>query len=160
MSTARITLYELHSYNSGDLTPQTFNLDLYNDHAEYQAAVTAWLATVGPRCEEWVVADSEGIPHNLLGEYDLDPSVFAYLQHPAGTDAKDAFISHRGSWDVAQFDESYVGEWISETDYAYEHAERHLNIPEDIQCYFNYDALAYDIFINDYYFNDGHVFRR
>nr|DAH13274.1 MAG TPA: antirestriction protein [Caudoviricetes sp.] len=35
-----------------------------------------------------------------------------------------------------------------------------MNIPENIKMYFDYSALARDLFMNDYVFADGYVFAR
>lgn len=79
-------------------------------------------------------------------------------------EAAAAFIEWFGLWDSNTFDEAYQGRYASEEAYAEQLIEETgmlAEIPDHLQCYFNYDQFATDLFICDYYFADGgHVFNR
>ena len=47
----------------------------------------------------------------------------------------------------------------SEEDFAYEIIEECYNLPEFAKTYFDYEKFARDLFMCDYWFDDGFVFR-
>ena len=76
-----------------------------------------------------------------------------------------AFIDNMssGSFSKDDFESSYCGKWNSEEEYAENLVEElgYLDeMPENLRYYFDYSKFAYDLFINDCYFVDGHVFNR
>lgn len=55
----------------------------------------------------------------------------------------------------------YRGKYDSETDFACEIAEEYLEeLPDFAKRYFDYNAFARDLFIQDYRMEDGFVFSR
>ena len=61
------------------------------------------------------------------------------------------------------FREAYCGKWSSEEEYAEQLVDDCCMLegaPEFLKSYFNYAAFARDLFIDDYYFDSGFVFRR
>lgn len=83
----------------------------------------------------------------------------AKLNAPAG--AAVAFINWYGCWDAEAFESAYMGGYDSEEAYA----EQYLDdtgmlseVPEHLRCYFDVARFANDLFIGDYYFDDGYVF--
>lgn len=116
-----------------------------------------------------LVADVEGvIPQSCYSSsYDLfDLNRYIELRDAVNQSGFDgaavaAFIGWYGSWDADTFESAYMGQHDSEQAYA----ERYIDetgmlneIPENLQCYFDYEAFARDLFIGDYYFDDGFVF--
>jgi len=71
-----------------------------------------------------------------------------------------AYISMAGSWSSGDFEEVYVGEYDSEEKYAEEYCDECMEVPQALQGYIDYEKLARDLFINDFYYSDGYVFRR
>lgn len=72
-----------------------------------------------------------------------------------------AFINWYGSWDTKAFENAYMGCYDSEEAFA----EQYLDdtgmlseVPEHLQCYFDIERFARDLFMGDYYFDDGIVF--
>lgn len=62
----------------------------------------------------------------------------------------------------SDFQDAYGGEWASEQEFA----ENLLDdvgglsgMEESLQCYFDYEAFARDLFMTDYSYVDGFVFR-
>ena len=74
-----------------------------------------------------------------------------------------AYISATGDDTISGFEENYEGEYDSEEDFA-----RYIvnecydidNMMGHLAYYFDYKAYARDLFMSDYYFDDGYVFRR
>ena len=88
---------------------------------------------------------------------DTETKAFAvWLQHDSyGIQKEDADDM------VDKFQDEYQGEYDSEKDFAYEIVEEyHDDLPEFAKTYFDYDAFARDLFIQDYWMEDGFVFRR
>lgn len=74
-----------------------------------------------------------------------------------------AYIDDRGCWDKDDFEEAYCGEYDSEQAYAEQLVDEcgYLEqMPENLRWYFDYEKFARDLFISDYYFVNGYVFRR
>lgn len=105
----------------------------------------------------WAFYSSQG---DLL---DLDDFV-ACRDECDDEEAAAAFIEWFGSWDSNTFDDAFQGHYASEEAYAEQLIEETgmlAEIPNHLQCYFNYEQFAADLFICDYYFADGgYVFNR
>lgn len=73
-----------------------------------------------------------------------------------------AYIDDRGSWDRSDFEDAFCGEYDSEVAYAEElFDECYLHdVPENVRYYIDYEKFARDLFISDYYYANGYVFRR
>lgn len=68
-----------------------------------------------------------------------------------------------GCEELEHFDDCYMGEYKSEEDYAQELIDECYDLDRlmgNLACYFDYAAFARDLFMSDYYFDDGFVFRR
>lgn len=76
-------------------------------------------------------------------------------------DAVDAFIDW-GYEDLEHFEDSYVGEYDIEEDFAREIVNDCYDLEKQmghLANYFDYDAYARDLFMYDYYYDNGYVFR-
>lgn len=60
---------------------------------------------------------------------------------------------------ISSFEDDYQGEYKDEEDYAYEIVEQCYKLPEFAKTYFDYSAFARDLFMTDYWMEDGFVFR-
>ena len=68
-----------------------------------------------------------------------------------------------GKEDIESFQDAYMGKYDSEEDYAYQLINECYDIEKmmgSLSSYFDYAAAARDLFISDYYYENGHVFRR
>ena len=86
------------------------------------------------------------------GDEDKEEAVAAFIDYMSS-----------GSFSKDDFESSYCGKWDSEIAYAENLVEElgYLDqMPENLRYYFDYEKFAYDLFISDYYFADGHVFNR
>ena len=77
-------------------------------------------------------------------------------------EAYEAYVDCFSDDDFDKFRERYCGTWDSERDFAEHIVEECYNLEGFgfLASYFDYDAYARDLFIDDYYFTDGYVFRR
>ena len=56
--------------------------------------------------------------------------------------------------------DAYYGQYESELEFAYDMAENTMQIPAEIEPYFDYEKYARDLLITDYIFENGFVFFR
>lgn len=110
-----------------------------------------------PDAEEFMVHDHEGMGN--LGECNVSEAIELaekIQEHGAAWIAyMDLVGSHYAT--IEGFEDSYQGEWESEKEFAYQWADDCMEIPESMESYFDYGALARDLFM-DYSFIDGYVF--
>lgn len=60
---------------------------------------------------------------------------------------------------IRDFRDEYQGQYDDEEDFAYEIIEECYDLPEFAKTYFDYEKFARDLFMCDYWFDDGFVFR-
>lgn len=74
-----------------------------------------------------------------------------------------AYVSATGDDRISDFEDSYEGEYDSEEDFATHIVNESYDLERmmgNLSFYFDYKAFARDLFISDYIFEDGYVFRR
>lgn len=117
-----------------------------------------------------LVADIEGdLPRQFytssLDAFDLDGFVECrddcdrnHIDH----DAAAAYLDwSNGPWSLDSFQDAYRGEAESETEFAENYADEAgllEQLPNDLRCYFDYEAFGRDLFINDFCLHNGYVF--
>lgn len=72
-----------------------------------------------------------------------------------------AFINYYGSWDADAFESAYMGSYDSEEAFADQYIDDTgalVDVPGHLLCYFDTERFARDLFMCDYYFDDGYVF--
>ena len=164
---ATITLYELGNYNSGRLIPHTFELEDTQTYGEWLSAVSSWLRQLtrelGSLCEEWIVADTEDIPAQFVGEYSIEAS---YWQYRAATDSSyldEAVFMTAAELDISpdMVEELYQGEYDNDEDFAYSLAEDIGLMREEVQWPYtciDWVHAAREL-MYDYGASGGHYFR-
>lgn len=153
----------LAAYNQGHLHGNWIDADQEPD--ELQEEVNRILSTSPVKdwecCEEWAIHDYDDMPS--LGEYvslqEISDIAKAIAEHG---DAYQAYIGHVGLEfaNLANFKDLYIGKFDSEEDFVIERVSETWEIPDHLSNYIDYEKIAVDWFINDYYFSDGHVFYR
>ncbi|MDI1352486.1 MAG: antirestriction protein ArdA [bacterium] len=153
MDTPKIYVACLASYNSGILYGQWIDTD--QGINEIQDQVNTML-TKSPieQAEEWAIHDYEGFGGIRLSEYEGLETVANYtefiIEH---SELGQALIADYGLEEAqTMMDDHYHGSYDSEIDFARYVLEEHYSnpIPDDWQCYFDYEAFARDLFINDF----------
>jgi antirestriction protein len=122
---------------------------------------------------ELMFQDWENIPSTLIGESWLSDNIFEVVEAISNLSEtwQEAFFIWLGnsSRDIASedihdlilsFEDDYQGEYKDEEDYAYEVVEQCYDLPEFAQMYFDNEKFARDLFMGDYWYKNGFVFRR
>ena len=121
-----------------------------------------------PNAEEWAIHDYEGFCGLRLSESEDISTVAemaAMIEEHGEAWAKFAEYEGIEYATLERFEEAYAGEWDSEEDFAENLAGETMEIPQHLEFYIDYEKLARDLFVNDYYSADGegckvYVFRR
>ena len=158
-------------YNSGSLRGVWLDLTTFADYDEF-LAVCRYIHR-DEREPEFMAQDFTDFPREFYTEGFMSEREFDVIQEFAKLDDDDkeafevyvaAFGSSRD--DVSIFDnfrEAYQGKWDSEEDFTYNLVDEIgflQGVPDSVANYFDYAAVARDLFIDDYYFDSGFVFRR
>ena len=158
-----------HKYNCGSLFGMWLDLTTFASYEDF-CEVCRFLHRDEEE-PELMFQDMENFPDAWYNESGLDEDTFDLILQYADLDdderrAFDAYIENKGSGRDAEvfddFRDKYVGEFDSEEEFA-EHIADECGmldkVPESFKQYFNYQRLAADLFVSDYDFFDGFVFR-
>ncbi|MBF0489350.1 MAG: antirestriction protein ArdA [Candidatus Omnitrophica bacterium] len=118
--------------------------------------------------EEFSIHDYEGFCGLRLSEFeDISKvaEIAAMIEEHCEAWAKFAEYEGIEYATLERFEEAYAGEWDSEEDFAEDLASETMEIPPHLEYYLDFERLANDLFINDYYSAEGegckiYVFRR
>ena len=162
----KITFYELSAYNGGRLIPRTFDLDDYASEEAFNAARSAWLeeltAKTGRLCEEWIVADYEGVPSRYVGEWDLDPEFWTWREavEQSGLDLAVFQAGAELEIPAAEIAERYLGEHDSPRDFAYDFAEERGDLKSEswLFAHIDWDGVWWDLEQQGFREQDHHYF--
>jgi len=167
VSDINITFYSLSDYNAGLLIPKTFDLESLTNYDELSEARTKWLEELtatkndGELREEYIVCDYEGIPSELVGEWDIDRNFGDYLEmvNKHSESLVNAALALQIPLD--KIEDAYHGEFKSDTDLAYALVDETgmlSEVPESVKNYFDYERFGHDLAMNDYSEFNGHYF--
>jgi len=166
-TTAKVYVACLAAYNNGIL--HGCWIDANQEAEAIQDAIKDMLASSPiANAEEWAIHDYEGFCGLRLSEYESIEKV---------AEMAEMIEEHGESWakfaeyegieyaTLERFEEAYAGEWLSEEEFAEELASETMEIPQHLAFYIDYEKLARDLFINDYFSTDSenckvYVFRR
>jgi antirestriction protein len=139
----KIYVTSLSDYNSGSLKGRWFDLSEYTSADDLLADIHSMLKSFGSDREEWFISDFEGFPESLYHEYmgkeelqkiiDL-ASVSDEINAPIEVFYKwideyyDNFSDIKGA--VKKFNDSYIGEYNSPKDFAYEIAQESVSVSD------------------------------
>ena len=152
-------------YNDGSLCGLWIDLSSFNsydDFIEFCQAIHA-----DEEDPELMAQDYEAFPKKWYDESSFDEDSFEAVREYSdmcdkySPDAVDAFIDW-GCEELEHFEDCYVGEYDSEEDFAREIVNDCYDLEKQmghLANYFDYDAYARDLFMYDYYYDNGYVFR-
>lgn len=163
----RIYVACLAAYNSGTLHGRWINAN--QDAWEIWNEVSAMLkASPIEEAEEWAIHDYEGFHGVTISEWEGFEQVLeiaAFIAEHGELGGK--LIAYFGSLQDAQnaIGDHYAGEYRSTADFVREMTEQGTEIPESLQYYIDWNAMARDWEINDILtietgFENVHVFWR
>lgn len=170
ISEARVYVGTFHKYNTGSLYGKWLELSDYSDIEEFYDACKQLHAD--EEDPEYMYQDYENLPHELISEYGISANIFEVLEaielmdenhrEPflVWCDNRSRNLAKEEIYDlISGFEEDYQGEYDDEKDFAREIVEELYDLPSIAKQYFDYEAFARDLFMTDYWFEDGFVFR-
>ena len=170
LSEARVYVGTYAKYNNGSLFGKWLDLSDYSDKDEFLEACRE--LHEDEEDPEFMFQDIEDIPEALISESWLSDKFFELrdaIEKLSETEQEAFFvwcdhhnsdISEEDADDlVSSFENEYQGEYKDEEDYAYEIVEQCYELPEFAKTYFDYSAFARDLFMTDYWMDNGFVFR-
>ena len=117
---------------------------------------------------ELMFQDYQCFPSQWYSESCMDEETFDKIKAFVEMDeplqrAFRVYISDTGDDSISGFEENYEGEYDSEEDFAQHILSECYDLDEmmgNLSIYFDYKAYARELFMSDYTFDDGYVFRR
>lgn len=164
----RIYVACLASYNNGVLFGRWIDADMHSD--DIQTDIETMLAdSPAPDAEEWAIHDYEGFQGFDVGEWgdidDLAETARLVIEHGSAYALYSANVGNDYA-NESDFQDSYCGEYESETAYAEGLADDlYGDLDNPLWPYFDYEKFARDLFCGGDYWSaeDGsvvHVFNR
>ena len=151
LSEAKVYVGTYAKYNNGSLSGAWLDLSDYSDKEEFYEACRE--LHKDEEDAEYMFQDWENVPEGLIGESWISENFFALRDAVEDLSEEDADDL------VRDFRDEYQGEYDDEEDFAYEIIEECYDLPEFAKTYFDYEKFARDLFMCDYWFDDGFVFR-
>ena len=152
-------------YNDGNLFGMWVDLTKCGDYDTFMEVCHSLHAD--EEDPELMYQDYECFPSVWYSESGIDEDTFGKIMEYANLDdddreAYEAFTDSFGNESFESFKERYMGKWDSEKDFAEHIVDECYNLEGMgfLASYFDYEAYARDLFIEDYYFSEGFVFRR
>lgn len=170
LSEAQVYVGTYGKYNNGSLDGGWLDLSDYSDKDEfYEACRELHKDEADP---EYMFQTWENIPDGLIGESWISENLFTLCEamEDLSDNEQEAFcvwcnykgcdLSEADAHDhIRSFRDEYIGPYGSEEDFAYMIVEECYDLPEFARTYFDYSQFARDLFMCDYWFDDGFVFR-
>jgi antirestriction protein len=144
----------LAAYNNGYLHGEWIYADQEVD--DLYAEIKKILASSPiPDSEEWAIHDYEDFGDVLVNEYTGLETVSALANFVIEHDEVGAAVLAHVNGDIDEanrlLEECYHGEYDSEEDFTESFAEETMVIPEHLSYYIDYEKMARDWFINDFF---------
>jgi len=149
-------------YNNGSIAGKWVNLMDYPTLAEFMEHCAEIHSD--EQDAEFMFQDSDNVPSSLYCECSA-AEIYKVIEfaNENSIDNLEALFAHIGNvgleYGLESFEEAYQGAYNSELDYAYEIVDEFFTIPKGIAPYFDYEKFSRDLFMSDYTYVDGFVFR-
>ena len=153
-------------YNDGNLFGMWVDLTKCGDYDTFMEVCHSLHAD--EEDPELMYQDYECFPSDWYSESGIDEDTFDKIMEFAelkddDRDAYEAFTDSFNEEGMDSFKERYMGKWNSEKAFAEHIVDECYNLDDmmgNLASYFDYESYARDLFIEDYYYTDGYVFRR
>lgn len=148
-------------YSAGYLTGAWINLQTCEDKETFLKVCRALHGD--EQYPEFMFQDFSGFPRELYSECGGLDDLYKYIEVLESVDEPEAlaaFLEYFDFDELGDFEDRYRGSYDSEVDYAYECIENDniLDKMGKFAPYFDYEAYARDLFLNDYVLKSGYVF--
>ena len=151
LSEAKIYVGTYVKYNNGSLSGAWLDLSDYSDKEEFYEACRE--LHKDEEDAEYMFQDWENVPEGLIDESWISENFFALRDAVEDLSEEDADDL------IKAFQDEYIGQYDDEEDFAYEIVDECYDLPEFAKTYFDYEKFARDLFMCEYWFDDGFVFR-
>lgn len=171
LSEAQVYVGTYAKYNSGSIAGKWLELSDYHSKDEFYAACRE--LHKDETDAEYMFQDYENIPSRLIGESWVSDKLFELIEAVSelcGSEQEAFYLwLDSGSFDMDKddiggimdsFRNDYQGTYDNEEAYASEIVEQCYDLPEFALTYFDYEKFARELFMSDYWFESGYVFRR
>lgn len=154
-------------YNSGNFSGIWVDVSTFDDYEDFENFCLAIHAD--EEDPEIMFQDGENIPDSLccesMGEEEFNQiAEYCELCDDYSVEAVDDFLELHSPEDLDMMSDAYAGVYDSREDFARETVNECYDIEKmigNLAYYFDYEALARDLFVNDYNFGShGTVFRK
>lgn len=153
-------------YNAGSLFGAWLDLRAFDSYEEFMEVCSQLHAD--EEDPEFMFQDYQEFPDEWYSESGIDEEVFNKIIRYCALDEHmrrvfQAYWEATGMDDFEECEQAYEGEYDSEEDYAEFIIDECYDLEKtmgSLAGYFDYKAFARDLFITDYIFQDGFVFRR
>ena len=152
-------------YNDGSLCGLWIDLSTFDDYDDFINFCKAIHAD--EEDPELMAQDYECFPREWYSEGFMSEEDFDHIHEywdmceKHSVEAVNAFMDWGGE-NLEHFEDCYMGEYDSEEDYARQLVDECYDLERlmgNLASYFDYAAFARELFMCDYYFDNGHVFR-
>lgn len=151
-------------YNRGILSTLTINPASYETEAEFYTRCKEMHADEAS--PEFLFQSPNGLPSAIVDDFGLNWDLLTELVRHEKDGHGQAFISFlklKGDCSAEYFDESYIG--VAENQVAALEIITDMDVllkplPEDLRGYFDFEAYARDLFLNEYDLFNGFVYRK
>lgn len=156
-----------HKYNAGNLRGMWVNISTFDSYKDFEAFCLAIHADEAD--PELMYQDHTNIPDSLYQESMGEKGFSKIMEYREMCEeynvfAVDDFLEWLSPEDLERMPDAYVGVYDSPEEFAVEKADEDFNLEKmmgNLVDYFDYEAYARDLFINDYHFGShGTVFAR
>ena len=151
LSAARVYVGTYAKYNNGSLSGAWLDLSDYSDKEEFYEACRE--LHKDEEDAEYMFQDWENVPEGLIGESWISENFFALRDAVEDLSEEDADDL------IKAFQDEYIGQYDDEEDFATQIVAECYELPDFAETYFDYQRFARDLFMCDYWFDDGFVFR-
>ena len=152
-------------YNDGNLGGMWVDMTTFSDDDEFFDFCR--LLHHDEEDPEFMFQDYENMPYNLYNESANPEEIYDIIEFSKlSADNREVFEAYidcfgwsKGlEWRDVEY--RYMGKWDSEEDYAEHYVDEVYcdEMSELMRRYFDYTAFARDLFMDGYYFENGHVF--
>lgn len=168
LTSASVYVGTYRKYNEGSIFGKWLNLSDYTDKDDFLSDCAK--LHNDEKDPEFMFQDHEYISDCFISESDISEKIFELIDRIneiSNIEAFESYIDYMG-YDFEnqnfeeikdKFEESFCGEYNNEIDFAYEIMEECYNLEGIAAQYFDYDSFSRDLFICDYSFSNGFVFR-
>ena len=151
LSEAKVYVGTYGKYNNGSLSGAWLDLSDYSDKEEFYEACRE--LHKDEEDAEYMFQDWENVPEGLIGESWISENFFALRDAVEDLSEEDADDL------IKAFQDEYIGQYDDEETYATQIIAECYELPDFAETYFDYQRFARDLFMFDYWFDDGFVFR-